>query len=64
MLAAECVACSAVVPVCTLCGGPADLHEHVYGEGWCTRCWTAFLDRNPADSQDADCYRVERTSGG
>lgn len=40
-----------------MCGGSAELHEHVYDEWYCRRCWAAFGDG--PDSQDAVCLAVE-----
>lgn len=57
MNALACVGCSRPAAPCGLCDRPASLHEHVYDEWWCRACWDAFA--GAADSQDADCYRIE-----
>lgn len=63
MNAAQCTSCGLDAEPCAVCGADPDLHEHVYAEWFCQRCWRAFAE--PEQSQDADCFAViDRASGG
>lgn len=57
MNAPACVGCARPAKPCCCCGLAAELHEHVYDEWYCRRCWAAFGDG--PDSQDAVCLAVE-----
>lgn len=57
MTAPACVGCRREPKECAVCAGSAELHEHVYDEWYCRRCWAAFGD--DPDSQDAVCLAVE-----
>lgn len=53
----SCVGCARPAQPCSTCGAAAMLHEHVYDEWWCRRCWITFAE--PDDSQDAECHQIE-----